>query len=65
MADRTIFDTGVSKEVYNTVDTAIWQALWKWFCGRHPCKGARRIRARYFHREGTRRYWVLAAILVN
>ncbi|TCG06334.1 hypothetical protein BZM27_27110 [Paraburkholderia steynii] len=54
----------VSKEVYSAVDTAIWQALWKWCCGRHPCKGARWIRARYFHREGTR-HWVLAPILVN
>ncbi|MGF6305021.1 MULTISPECIES: group II intron maturase-specific domain-containing protein [Paraburkholderia] len=44
----------VSKEVYSAVDTTIWQALWKWCCGRHPSKGARWIRARYFHREGTR-----------
>ncbi|WP_175130655.1 group II intron maturase-specific domain-containing protein [Paraburkholderia rhynchosiae] len=54
----------VSKEVYSAVDTAIWQALWKWCCRRHPCKGARWIRARYLHREGTR-HWVLAGILVN
>ncbi|WP_181916737.1 MULTISPECIES: group II intron maturase-specific domain-containing protein [unclassified Paraburkholderia] len=52
----------VSKEVYSAVDTAIWQALWKWCCRRHPCKGARWIRARYFHHEGRgtgywTRYW--------
>ncbi|WP_413231302.1 group II intron maturase-specific domain-containing protein [Paraburkholderia kirstenboschensis] len=33
------------KEVYTAVDTAIWQALWKWCCRRHPCKGARWIKA--------------------
>lgn len=50
----------VSKEVYRAVDTAIWQALWKWCCRRHPSKGARWIRARYFHREAAR-HWVFAA----
>jgi len=39
----------VSKKVYSAVDTAIWQALWRWCCRRHPCKGAR-----YFHREAAR-----------
>jgi RNA-directed DNA polymerase len=50
----------VSKKVYSAVDTAIWQALWRWCCRRHPCKGARWIRARYFHREAAR-HWVFAA----
>jgi cell division protein FtsJ len=29
-------------------DHQIWQALWRWACRRHPNKGARWIKARYF-----------------
>jgi RNA-directed DNA polymerase len=47
----------VSKETYATVDHVIWQALWKWACRRHPNKGRRWIKDRYFLRSGNRN-WV-------
>lgn len=31
-------------------DHLIWQALWRWACRRHPQKGSRWIKARYFRR---------------
>jgi RNA-directed DNA polymerase len=47
----------VSKETYAMVDHVIWQALWKWACRRHPNKGGRWIKDRYFLRSGNRN-WV-------
>src|SRR5262252_8136262 len=32
-----------------SVDHAIFQALWRWAKRRHPTKGSRWVKARYFH----------------
>ncbi len=47
----------VSKEVFSDIDHAIWRMTWNWAKRRHPQKGLRWIKDRYFaHREG--RDWV-------
>lgn len=50
----------VSKSRFSSIDAYIWQLLWKWAMRRHPMKGARWVRQRYFHAEGNRN-WVFAA----
>ncbi len=47
----------VSKVVFQSVDHAIFQALWRWARRRHPRKGKRWVKAKYFHAIGTRK-WV-------
>ena len=44
----------VSKMTFVKVGQSTWQALWKWAKRRHPNKGLRWIKDRYFHKEGTR-----------
>jgi RNA-directed DNA polymerase len=50
----------VSSETFHKVGHAIWQKLWRWSQRRHPHKGKRWIKDRYFRKEGTRK-WVFAA----
>lgn len=38
----------VSKEIFERVDHEIWRALWQWCRRRHPQKGRRWIKDRYF-----------------
>jgi RNA-directed DNA polymerase len=40
---------GVSSVVFQSVDHAIFQALWRWAKRRHPNKGVRWVKTRYFH----------------
>src|SRR5215510_4924698 len=49
----------ISAKVFQSVDHAIFQALWRWAKRRHPNKGVRWVKARYFATVGTRR-WVFA-----
>lgn len=49
----------VAKACYSSIDSQIWQLLWKWAVRRHPTKGARWVRQKYFHVEGNRS-WVFA-----
>lgn len=44
----------VAKKIFADVDSEIWRALWRWAKRRHPMKGARWIKKRYFHRVGSR-----------
>jgi RNA-directed DNA polymerase len=47
----------VSKQVFSDIDHAIWRMTWNWARRRHPQKGRRWIKDRYFaHRKG--RDWV-------
>ncbi|MGD1859210.1 MAG: group II intron reverse transcriptase/maturase [Leptolyngbyaceae cyanobacterium] len=39
---------GVSKDVFNYVDSQIWRALWKWCCRRHPNKPKSWIIRKYY-----------------
>jgi RNA-directed DNA polymerase len=47
----------VSKAVFAKVDTAIFQALWRWAVRRHPNKGKCGIKQKYFNTIGSRN-WV-------
>lgn len=51
---------GVAKEVFGKVDSYLWLLLWRWAKRRHPNKGARWIKAKYFRRIGNRD-WIFAA----
>ena len=48
-----------SKKTYQRVDHIIFGILWRWAKRRHPNKGARWVKARYFHRIGARD-WVFS-----
>jgi RNA-directed DNA polymerase len=39
----------VSKQVFSFIDNHLWHMLWGWAKRRHPNKGARWIKDRYFH----------------
>ncbi len=54
----------VSKATFGTVDDAIFQALWRWARRRHPNKGGRWVKAKYFHRDGGR-HWVFSGTTVD
>jgi RNA-directed DNA polymerase len=47
----------VSKRIFARVDAKIFQMLWKWAKARHPKKGLRWIKSKYFERVGTRDWW--------
>ena len=50
----------VAKETFSSVDHQIVQKLWQWCRRRHLNKGRKWIKARYFHRFGSRD-WIFAA----
>jgi RNA-directed DNA polymerase len=47
----------VAKEIFSRINHETFKALWRWACRRHPNKGLRWIKARYWKTEGKRR-WV-------
>jgi RNA-directed DNA polymerase len=47
----------VAKVIFSRIDHQIFLLLWRWACRRHPKKGKRWIKARYWKTEGTR-HWV-------
>lgn len=49
----------VAKKTFARVDTTVWSMLWRWAVRRHPEKGARWIKLRYFKSRGTRN-WVFS-----
>ena len=49
-----------AKARFSSVDARIWHMLWKWARRRHPTKGARWVRKRYFHADGSRS-WIFSA----
>jgi RNA-directed DNA polymerase len=50
----------VAKKTFAWIDTNVWSMLWQWAVRRHPEKGARWVKERYFKSSGTRN-WVFAA----
>jgi len=50
----------VAKKAFNRVDHEVWSMLWRWAARRHPNKGARWIKIKYFKAKGLRD-WVFAA----
>ncbi len=49
----------VAKASFSLIDAQIWQLLWKWARRRHPTKGARWVKERYFHADG-HRSWIFS-----
>ena len=47
----------VSKRIFSKISCAIWRCLWRWARRRHPNKGARWVRRKYFQTVGAR-HWV-------
>ena len=54
----------VAKETFARVDDNIWSMLWQWAARRHPNKGARWVKDKYFKTRGAR-HWVFAATEKN
>jgi RNA-directed DNA polymerase len=52
--------TQVAKETFSSVDYEIWKTLWQWSKRRHPKKGSRWIKEKYFKSVETRN-WVFTA----
>ena len=50
----------VAKKAFARVDHEVWSMLWRWAVRRHPNKGARWVKKRYFKTQGNR-HWVFAA----
>jgi len=50
----------VAKETFSRNDKRVWSMLWRWAVRRHPNKGARWVKDKYFKTRGTRN-WVFAA----
>lgn len=48
-----------SSQTYRRADAAIFNALWRWAKRRHPNKGARWVRQKYFKTVGNR-HWVFS-----
>jgi len=46
----------VAKETFARVDDRIWSMLWRWAVRRHPRKGARWVKAKYFTSKGSRNW---------
>jgi RNA-directed DNA polymerase len=49
----------VSSATFSRADAMIWQSLWRWAKRRHPMKGARWVKDKYFPRVGNRN-WTFA-----
>ncbi len=47
------YSTSVSKEIFYTLDYLVFRKLWRWSTRRHPNKGKRWVKERYFGRETT------------
>jgi RNA-directed DNA polymerase len=50
---------GVAKDAFSRVDSYLWQLLWGWSKRRHPNKGLKWIKAKYFWCIG-HRHWIFA-----
>ena len=45
------YSTTISKKVFCRLDKLVWWKLWKWAVKRHPNKGKKWIKSKYFQRE--------------
>ena len=50
----------IATRAFSRVDTELWRKLWRWCRRRHPQKGARWVKERYFHHMDGRQ-WTFAA----
>jgi RNA-directed DNA polymerase len=50
----------VAKATFARIDHTVWSMLWRWAVRRHPNKGTRWVKDKYFQSRGTRN-WVFTA----
>ena len=50
----------VAKKTFSRIDSVVWSTLWRWATRRHPNKGIRWVKDKYFKSQGARN-WVFAA----
>jgi RNA-directed DNA polymerase len=50
----------VAKQIFTYVDSCIWSMLWRWTRRRHPNKGGKWVKKKYFKAYETRN-WIFAA----
>ena len=50
----------VAARVFSRIDYVIFRWIWRWARRRHPRKGARWVKRRYFDRVGARDWWFFA-----
>ncbi|TSJ80096.1 MAG: group II intron reverse transcriptase/maturase (plasmid) [Candidatus Cardinium sp.] len=53
-----------AKQAFSKIDHEVMQSLWRWAKRRHPCKGLRWIKNRYFKIRGSRQ-WVFASSIAG
>ena len=53
-----------SKKTFQNVDHQIFKSIWKWAVRRHPKKGKRWVKAKYFTRSGNRT-WIFSTTITN
>jgi RNA-directed DNA polymerase len=53
----------VSSEIFKQVDRAVFQTLWRWVKRRHPGKGGKWLRKRYFKTVGNRNWVFFGSII--
>ena len=51
----------VAKKTFARVDACVWSMLWQWATRRHPGKGARWVKEKYFKAQCSRN-WIFSAI---
>lgn len=49
-----------AQETFSLIDHRLFQLLWKWAKRRHPEKGRKWVKDRYWHSKGTR-HWVFSS----
>ncbi|BBE08169.1 Retron-type reverse transcriptase [Mycoavidus cysteinexigens] len=49
-----------AKKMFSRIESLLFERLWRWACRRHPKKGRRWVRLKYWHKVGNR-HWVFAA----
>lgn len=54
----------VSKQTFSYVDSQIFNSIWQWCCRRHPNKGRRWVKDKYFASKDNRN-WVFSATYKN
>lgn len=53
-----------AKKTFSSVDRHIFNALWSWAVRRHPCKGRRWVKRRYFRQEAWRN-WIFSTRIID
>ena len=53
-----------SKQTFSYVDSQIFQSIWRWATRRHPEKGKRWVKTKYFRSNGNKR-WEFSTVITD